>query len=238
MLGGLWKKEIAMMRGGFQISAFIFLLLLFSYLIYLRMDSQRDALFVIDFSAIGFIIMPATLLFSLNTETLQIGQLLFLKRNMYKQMIIKWLHAIFLMVVFYFILYILLIVFLLLNVWTMTWSETSLLLISLFSTVLPIAFSLSLAVYIGWTGHQWLKSKIGFVLSIISTLFILYFIMLSFNFITKQLTFLQSWWLWDVSDEINLSINTFMVNDQISISMILFIFLIYSLVFFLCNMAF
>ncbi|SHM91065.1 hypothetical protein [Gracilibacillus kekensis] len=237
---GLWKKEMSMMRG-FQISFVVVIFCLMFYSLYaILKEGGQVYSYIIDVASIGFIIIPATLLFSLNMETLQLNQILFNKNVFIKQMIIKILHGLMLMVGFYLYTFLFGTLLALMKFWTTGWSEIVKLIFSLFITVLPIGLALSITVYIGWVFHQWLKPKLGFALSIISTLIILYWVFLGgIGIIMANVTFMKSWWVWNISERMYVPLlDAFFVNDQLSISMLLFFTLLYSLVFWLTSWLF
>ncbi len=109
---------------------------------------------------------------------------------------------------------------------------------NLFMNILPIGLALSILVFVGWVFHQWFKPQIGFAFSIIGTLIILYLTGTGIPFITTNLTFIQTLWLWDSSEKMSLPFDTLMVNDQLSISMLLFTILLYVLVFLMTSWLF
>ncbi|MFD2655991.1 hypothetical protein [Gracilibacillus thailandensis] len=216
---GLWKKEMVMMRGYHVVMLLVFIALT-CFMMYQR-SSPLDEHFLLDLSTMSMIVLPATLLFSLNMETNQLSMFLFSKLQISKQIQLKFLHGLFLTGIYFGLMIAMAIIFFLFNMTNYTFAQLLKILLATFLFILFISIQISVSVYIAWVIHQWLKENLGFILSIVAVFFLLYVVIRILGSILSVLSFLENVWLVEAKSFVDVPFTIFMVDDQLSLSLLL-----------------
>ncbi|WP_058306890.1 hypothetical protein [Gracilibacillus massiliensis] len=221
---GLWKKEMTMMSGYQMVLAFIFFILA-GFMIYQR-TTNIDEIYIVELATFSFIIPPATVLFSLNMEKHQLSMFLFSKQKIVKQIHIKFLHGAMLTGVSFFMMVSLAILFKWFGWLSISLLETMKVLLIIFIFISIISIISTVAVYIAWVLHQWFREKIGFVLSLVALIVTFNLLLKLFDIIITNLSFIANWWSVKVGSLIDVPFTIFIVDNQLSVSMMLVFFII------------
>lgn len=230
---GLWKKEMAMMRG-FHI---LICLALLGIILYSAIQNRHilSTEWMVGIASISFIIFPVVLLFSLNMEKHQFSLFLFKRQQINKQIQIKFFHGFLIYSIYYIFIFGLAGLLHLFGWMSDSFAHTSRVLFVVFFFNLLLALLLSLSIYIAWVLHQWIREKAGFLVSVIA-LFIFFNILLSaFGWLLSNLSFLANWWTADVGSLVDIPFTIFTTGGRLSVSMVIIFLLISYLCYYLAT---
>ncbi|WP_208586332.1 hypothetical protein [Gracilibacillus suaedae] len=216
---GLWKKEMAMMRGFHVFMLLVFIVLTCS-IIYQR-QSALDENSLLGLSMMGMILLPATLLFSLNMEVHQMSMFLFLKQQISKQIHIKFLHGVFLTGLYLLVMVAMAIILKLYEMTNYSFIQLFKLLLTAFLFNLFIAILITVSVYAAWVMHQWMKENVGFLISMFALFLVFFLVIKSFEWILSFLSFLADWWLIEIEAIADIPLTLFIVDNQLSLSLVI-----------------
>ncbi|WP_138420307.1 hypothetical protein [Aquibacillus sediminis] len=173
-LKGLIFKEYRMMRN-FYISVF---LLQFAYFIFLGWNAVSIDDLIIRFSlelAIGLIILPATVLFSLNMEVNQMADFLHIPTTVHKKIFVKLFNATIVALLFFAIYTIVLVGLTLIGGKGIEMTDLLQLLLWYCISALSISVFFVAIILLLWSLHQYLKLFIGWGWSAVS-IFIFFYV--------------------------------------------------------------
>ncbi len=216
---GLWLKEIMMMRG-----FHIFLLVIYGVLSIITLSNEHTIFlsteYMIGQSIMGLMIIPCTMLFSLNMEKHQMTLFLFQKGNLKKQIQMKWLHAFLLYSLFFIWLSLLSIVSIMLDFSDSTLVSLMAIIWYLFFYMLSIQMIATVAIFIAWVIHQWIRNKVGFLLSVI-VMVITFVVFFEFFQRIFDIPIIQNIWTIEIQSE-QMPLQLFITDGYLSMSMIIF----------------
>ncbi|WP_018934073.1 hypothetical protein [Gracilibacillus lacisalsi] len=217
---GLWKKEMMMMRG-FHVFMLLVFIAVTGITIYQRGLALLDEVTLMGLSMMGMILLPATLLFSLNMEVHQMSIFLFLKKQISKQIHIKFLHGVFLTGLYLLVMVVMSIILKLFEMTNYSFIQLFKLLMTAFLFNLFIAILITVSVYGAWVMHQWMKENIGFVFSMFALFLVFFLVIKSFEWILSILSFLADWWLIEIQAIADIPLTIFIVDNQLSLSLVI-----------------
>ena len=155
---------------------------------------------------------------------------LFTRDHITKQIQIKFLHGTALLVFYAIVVFSFTLVFQLFDFLTDPFFHTVKVLTVLFTFIFILSVLFSVPIYIAWVLHQWVREKAGFVISII-TLFIVYNLILgAFNKLLSALSIIGKWWTVDVGSLVDIPFTIFVVEDRLSLSLVI----VFMLILYLC----
>ncbi|ENH97135.1 hypothetical protein J416_06787 [Gracilibacillus halophilus YIM-C55.5] len=216
---GLWRKEISMMQGFHIVSGLLLVIvILWSIITYNDSTSYSDLGILAYLTYLHLTIMPATILFSLNMEVHQLSLLLFQKQKVAKTIHIKFLHGFSYSIIYLLFLILLLYCFKVIGV--LEFSNTTLMKIVGLSLIFTgtVSMIMSVLIYVAWVIHQWLRFKLGFLLSIVSLGLISY---LCLKYSTPFIAFIErsrDFWTIDIDGHTELQALASFLGNQHSIS--------------------
>ncbi|GAB2543778.1 hypothetical protein [Gracilibacillus alcaliphilus] len=220
---GLWRKEILMMRGFHILMSIAGVVLVGTVL--LNQDGHSGVETALELSALSFVLMPATVLFSLNMEKHQLSLFLFVKRNLPKQVLIKFFHGWILFTIYFLFIAVLTLVFYLIGQVGDTIPDILQGLATAYIYLFFISVMGTVAVFLAWVLYQLLRKRFNFFLSLILIYFFFVALVSLVQVVLRQISWMDSWSM--VPVRLNKSLSMFWVNDQISmIAVIIFLIIL------------
>ncbi len=222
---GLWNKEMKMMKG-FQLVVIIVMLGMIFWSLFLNNDSDNFQNFweVIAILNLGLVLMPATLLFSLNMEVHQLSLLLYNRNAIFRTIQVKFLHSIWVTLVFFGWMTIFLFVLKWINYLEVTSNTLISILFVLFHYTFMIGLWLNVIVYAAWVIHRMLITRVGFPISILCLVGLAILFSKLFSWSEPLINWIGSLWTISFSYFEDLALDLIFITQYNQISLSLFIF--------------
>ncbi|WP_194287370.1 hypothetical protein, partial [Gracilibacillus oryzae] len=193
---------------------------------------RGDVVIVTGLASISLVIMPATVIFSLNMEVHELAMFLYRKQTIAKLIHIKFLHGFIYSVIYFFVTLLVAYTLKLFNRLSFNLSDF----FQAFGfTIIDlgiISIMASIFLYTAWVFHQWLKHKLGFSLSMLIIITAIYFSQYIIPLIDEYLSYFSGLWRVKYYESID-SNQQILEQEYISISYIIAIFVLLFLLYFL-----